>query len=115
MNKDTLRLAVMEMSESVEAGQWEAVLQTSLNQYYDLRFIFGHRFCVSSTVYVQNTHRPYHQTQMGNCAHSAAAMPKLHRGYLQSHVKSSTHPWKRCAIYYGKDAERRASVRGKKL
>lgn len=69
----------MKMFESVEAGQWEAVPQTSLDQYYDLRFIFGHRFCVSSTVYVQNTHRPYRQTQMGNYAHDAAAISKLHK------------------------------------
>lgn len=41
----------MKMFESVEAGQWEACLSdTSLDQYYDLKFIFGHRFCVSSTV-----------------------------------------------------------------
>lgn len=96
------------MFESVEAGQWEGVLQTSLDQYYDLRFIFGHRFCVSSTVHVQNTHRPYHQTQMGNCAHNAAAIAQLHRGYLESQLKTAT-------IDYEKGAERRASVRGKKL
>lgn len=45
---------------------------------------------------------------MGNCAHKAAATLELHRGYLQSHVKTGT-------IYYEKRAERRASVRGKKL